>query len=265
MQASAYYPYEGTVFDPPGDSPDSIEISANRPMVIDSPQSRRYYPTTMTHEDIRLVKHIIFDLDGTLIDSSLGVAEAANYALTIMGEKPRSLEEIARFIGYPLDDMFKTFTDAPPDKLNAAFQIRARHSVIASAIALPGVPTLLPRLQAAGYRLAVATTKFKIHTKGIVRKLGWEAYFAALASGDEVARVKPAPDIIELALRRLRADPNETIMIGDTINDIIAARAAGIRRIIAVRSPFGADNIAAYKPDLMIARFSDLTEVFDLP
>ncbi|MDD4050288.1 MAG: HAD family hydrolase [candidate division Zixibacteria bacterium] len=219
----------------------------------------------MTNENIRMVRHIIFDLDGTLIDSSLGVADAANYALTVMGENPRSLEEIARFIGYPLEEMFKTFTDAPPDKLNAAFQVRARHSVVASATALPGVASLLPGLQAAGYRLAIATTKFKIHTEGIVRKLGWDAYFAALASGDEVARVKPAPDIIELALRRLGADPDDTVMIGDTINDIIAARAAGIAKIIAVQSPFGADNIAAYKPDLMIARFSDLKKVFNLP
>lgn len=233
--------------------------------MIDSSRSRRYYPTTMTNENIGPVKHIIFDLDGTLIDSSLGVAEAANYALTAAGEKPRSLEEIARFIGYPLEDMFKTFTDAPPDTLTAAFQVRARHTVVASATALPGVEALLPRLQAAGYKLAVATTKYKVHTEGIIRKLGWEAYFAALVSGDEVARVKPAPDIIELALRRLQACPDDTVMIGDTINDIIAARAAGITRIIAVKSPFGADNIAAYKPDLMIARFSDLREVFNLP
>jgi HAD superfamily hydrolase (TIGR01509 family) len=218
----------------------------------------------MTYENIRLVNHIIFDLDGTLIDSSYGVAEAVNYALATVGERPRSHDKIARFIGYPLEEMFKTFTDAPADKLNAAFQVRARHSVVASAVALPGVGELLPRLHSAGYRMAIATTKFKIHTEGIIRKLGWEDYFAALVSGDEVARVKPAPDALELTLRRLGAEPDDTVMIGDTINDIIAARAAGITKIIAVESPFGADKIATYEPDLMITRFADLEEVFGL-
>ncbi len=232
--------------------------------MVDSRRFERYYPALMTIEGIRQSKHIIFDLDGTLVDSSPGVVEAVNYALTMAEQRPRTYQEIARFIGYPLEEMFEAFTGAPSERLNEAFQLQARLTMAASTTALPGVDMLLPRFLTAGYRLAVATTKYKVHTEGIVRKLGWESYFTALASGDEVGRVKPAPDIVELALKRLNADPGDTVMIGDTINDIIAARAAGITRIIAVQSPFGNDNIAAYKPDLMITEFADLTEVFKL-
>jgi HAD superfamily hydrolase (TIGR01509 family) len=219
----------------------------------------------MTTDTIRTSKHVIFDLDGTLVDSSHGVVEATNYALAKTGHPARGHDEIARFIGYPLEQMFAAFTGAPSDRLNALFQEQARLTMVGLTTALPGVDSLLPRFRAAGYRTAIATTKYKVHTEGIVRHLGWNGLFDALASGDEVPRVKPAPDIVELALKRLGANPADTVMIGDTINDIIAARAAGITRIIAIQSPFGDDNIAALKPDLMIARFADLAEVFGLP
>ncbi|MCP4568576.1 MAG: HAD family hydrolase [FCB group bacterium] len=209
------------------------------------------------------IKNIIFDLDGTLIDSSEGVIEATNYALTSLGQKPRLPEEIKRFIGYPLDIMFPSFCDAPIAELKAAFQRNARESMIASSVPLPGVNKVLPLFPAKGLTMAIATTKFSIHTTGIVEKLGWGKYFAALVSGDEVKRVKPAPDIVELALARLEGNTADSIMIGDTVNDIKAAHAAGIKAI-AIRSPFGNDDFGASEPDFILERFSDLKQLFGL-
>lgn len=206
-------------------------------------------------------KNIIFDLDGTLIDSSRGVVEATNYALVKLGQARRSADEIRRFIGYSLDEMFPAFCDAPLDQLKAAFQERARLVVVASARPMPGAAELLPRLYAAGYRLAIATTKFTPHTEGTVRKFGWRQYFSALASGDEVANVKPAPDLIRLALQRLGADPAETVMVGDTINDILAARAAEVG-IISIRSPFGDDDLRRFGPDLILDSLGQLADTF---
>ena len=212
--------------------------------------------------DFAKLKNIIFDLDGTLIDSSTGVIESTNYALKALNQPTRSDEEIKRFIGYPLDKMFPAFCDAPVDRLKAAFQVKAQEAIIASAEPLPGVEALLP-LIAGRYRLGIATTKFSVHTEGIIKKLGWDDYFKTLVSGNEVINVKPAPDIVELALARLEGTAADTVMIGDTVNDVLAARGAGIK-VIAMRSPFGDDDLESSEPDIIIESFADLKRVFDL-
>lgn len=208
------------------------------------------------------VKNIIFDLDGTLIDSSEGVIIATNYALESVGAEPRTDDEIKSFIGYPLDVMFPNFTDAPIDDLKRAFQKKGRGLIVEKARPLPEVDDVLESLHTKNLRLAIATTKFKHHTIGTVEKLGWTEYFAALASGDEVAEVKPAPDIILLALKKLQAVPEQTIMVGDTINDIIAARKAGIR-VIAVKSPFGNDDLSSHNPDLILESLGQLIPLLE--
>jgi len=207
------------------------------------------------------LQNIIFDLDGTLIDSSAGVIEATNYALLAVGENPRTPVEITRYIGHPIEEMFASFCQAPMDQLKAAFQEKARFSVLSAARPLAGVDLLLPRIHAHGYRLGIATTKFTIHTEGIVKKLGWSRYFSALASGDEVAHVKPAPDIVLLAMARLGGSPNDTIMVGDTSIDIQAAHGAGLK-VIVIKSPFGNNDIDIFKPELKLNSFDDLREVF---
>jgi len=209
------------------------------------------------------IENLIFDLDGTLIDSSAGVVESTNYALSRLGFAPRRAADIKRFIGSSLDEMFTAFAASPREQLKAFFQERAASAVVSSARPMDQVEETLATLHDSGYRMAVATTKFLVHTTGIIRKFGWYRYFQATASGDEVANVKPAPDLVILALRRLGASPESTLMIGDTKNDILAARAAGIR-VVAVESPFGDDNLRAYKPDHLLGTISELSALLDL-
>ena len=124
-----------------------------------------------------MYKHLIFDLDGTLIDSSDGVVEAVNYSLIQMGEPPQSPEVIKPYIGFPLEQMYPDFTDAPYEELYAHFTVKARETVVASTTALPHVEKVLARLHETDLRLAIGTTKIKRHVDGIVAKLGWKEYF----------------------------------------------------------------------------------------
>lgn len=199
-----------------------------------------------------IIKNLIFDLDGTLIDSSDGVVEAVNYSLRQMGQPEQLPERIKTYIGYPLSVMYPDFTDAPVNELYSHFQVKAKESVVNSTVMLPGVETMLRRLTGEGYKLGIGTTKIRQHVTAIVDKFDWEHIFAATTGGDEVKHVKPAPDVFQLTMERMGAIPLETIIIGDTENDIIAAHAAGLK-CVAVSSPYGGDErLLAAEPDFFI-------------
>jgi len=183
------------------------------------------------------VKNVIFDLDGTLIDSSDGVVAAVNYALEKNGDPLPPPAEIRSFIGYSLDEMFPHFSEAPTDLLHRYFQEKANDLVVGATVALPEAEETLRYLHEHGYRLAIATTKHRRNIEGILDKLNWRSFFATFSGGDEVKRVKPDPEIFRLTLSRLGAVREETVVIGDTINDILGAKQIPMTTI-AVASPF---------------------------
>jgi len=209
------------------------------------------------------VKNLIFDLDGTLIDSSEGLVKAINYSLEKMGEPPQTPEAIKPFIGYPLEKMYPNFTNAPVDELYAHFQVKAAETVVSSTVALPGVDSTLRELHGRGYRLAIATTKIKVHVNGIIDKFGWQDLFTTATGGDEVERVKPDPAIFQLTLERLKASKSESMVIGDTINDVIAARAVPLT-VTAVLSPYGGrEKLMASGPDYFVENLPELLRILN--
>lgn len=209
------------------------------------------------------VRNLIFDLDGTLIDSSAGVVEAVNYSLRQMGQPEQPAEAIKPFIGYPLNKMYPGFTDAPVRELRRHFQVKAAQVMVTSTEVLPGAEDTLLRLRREGYRLAVATTKIRRHVDGILKKFAWQDLFEAVAGGDEVEQVKPDPSIFRLLLGRLGAKASDTITIGDTENDVLAARAVPMK-VVAVRSPYGGvQKVLGAGPDYFIESLTELFRVLE--
>jgi len=211
-----------------------------------------------------MYRFVIFDLDGTLIDSSEGVVEAVNYSLQQVGEPPQPPEAIKAYIGYPLAKMYPNFTDAPYEQLYAHFSVKAAQTIVPSTRALPHADDVLKKLHADGLTLAVATTKIKKHVDGILAKLGWREYFRAAVGGDEAPRFKPDPGIFRLALGRMKAEPSGTMVVGDTVNDVHAARAVPMT-VTAIASPYGhRDEIMASRPDYFIEDIRQLPEILRL-
>ncbi len=204
------------------------------------------------------VQALIFDLDGTLIDSSEGVVAATNYALRQMGQADQSPETIKRYIGFPLKQMFADFTTASADKLYDHFQVKAAETVVASARALDGVDEVLAELDRRGLRMSIATTKTRSHLDGIIAKLGWANYFPSSVSGSDVSAPKPDPEAFSLALHKLNCRAESALAVGDTINDILAARRIPMR-VASVPSPYGGhEAVAALRPDYMLNHLEDL-------
>jgi HAD superfamily hydrolase (TIGR01509 family) len=209
------------------------------------------------------LQNLIFDLDGTLVDTSQGVVEAVNYSLKQMGQLEQEPEVIKRFIGYPLEQMYPHFTNAHLEKLCEHFQTKANVTVVPSAIALPGVEEVLHELRRRQYRMAIATTKIRRNIEGILQKFGWEQIFMTVAGSDEVGKAKPDPSIFRLTLERLKADPSETMAIGDTVNDVLAAKAVPMK-ITAVASPYGGrEKVIAAAPDFFIESLSEIFNILD--
>jgi pyrophosphatase PpaX len=203
-------------------------------------------------------RYLIFDLDGTLIDSSAGVIDAVNYSLRMTGRAERSGEDIRRYIGFPLKQMYADFGVGPFDQLYQHFQHRAADTVVAASVSLSGADETVRLLHQRGFTMGIATTKVRRHLHGIVDKLGWSGFFSALVGGDEVAAPKPHPEAFHLAMTRLGARPEETIVVGDTTNDVLAAHDALIR-VVAVVSPYGGhDDLLASRPDYVIDSIAEL-------
>ena len=212
---------------------------------------------------MRAVRYIIFDLDGTLVDSSDGIVESVNYSLEMMNLPCESPERIMQYIGYPLSKMYADFTDADPQELYRHFQTKAADTVVSSSAALAGADQVVRQLKEAGFKLAIGTTKIRSHVDRIVSRFGWDDLFDTWVGGDEVKQVKPAPDAFRLALERLKADAAEAVVVGDTINDIRAAQAVPMK-VIGVKSPYGgSDEVRALDPDFFMETISELPSLIE--
>ena len=206
-------------------------------------------------------RNIIFDLDGTLIDSSDGVVEAVNYSLSEMGDQTRSPDEIKKFIGYPLSQMYPLFSDNPIKELYSHFQEKAKSTIVSTTNSLPGVESVLDYLIENNYKLSIASTKIRIHIDGIIEKLNWNKYFDIWCGGDEVSKVKPDPEIFLLTLDKMNANKDDTIVVGDTVNDIYAAQKCDLK-VVAVSSPYGGDQILKdAEPDYFIESLEQLNNI----
>ena len=172
---------------------------------------------------------ILFDLDGTLIDSSGDIATAVNRTLSGLGLPELDETEIIGFVGDGVRKLMqRTLAHSDSTDVDAAvarFKREYRANCLERTKPYPGITELLKRL--AGRRLAVVTNKPADFASQILHGLGLLDSFGALVGGDETA-LKPSPAPIELALNRLEGTSLAGLMIGDHPNDVLAGRAAGL-------------------------------------
>lgn len=178
---------------------------------------------------------ILFDLDGTLTDPGLGITNSVMYALNAFGIETPDRRELYKFIGPPLLDSFARFYGMSPADCREAlrlYRVRFVDGGMFENEVYPGIPRLLERLKAAGYRLLVATSKPEPYSIQILEHFGLAGYFEFIAgsSMDETRSTKDA--VIAYALERAGiTDPGRAIMVGDRLHDVEGAAANGMRCI----------------------------------
>jgi phosphoglycolate phosphatase len=177
---------------------------------------------------------VTFDLDGTLLDTIADLAEACRRMLQEIGAPARSSDEIHRFVGKGMVVLVERCLtrEAPPAPEYLAQGIAAfkKHYATvngAQAQIYAGVREGLDLWRAHGLKLAVVTNKPAQFTEPLLARTGLAEYFPVVVSGDTTAEKKPHPEPILHACRLLGVEPQHNLHVGDSLNDILAARAAG--------------------------------------
>lgn len=204
------------------------------------------------------VNAILFDLDGTLIDSAADIAAAANAARVGLGYAPLPVEEVRGAIGDGVDVLMARLV-RPEDVARGVEIYRehyARHLLDATR-PYPGIERLLADLRRAR-RLAVVSNKPLRYSRTILEGLGLARAFGAVVGGDGPSGRKPAAGPFAEALLALAARPEDALVVGDGRNDVLGARAAGIA-VCGVLYGIGApDEMRALAPDLLAASVEEL-------
>lgn len=203
---------------------------------------------------------IIFDLDGTLIDSSADIAWAANRTLERMGYEPFGVERIKEDIGWGVRTLLERLMPLePPDRISAAradfLEFYGKHLVVDTYL-YPEVEDTLRYFSSIAKRMAVVTNKPETLSRRALQELGIAVYFASVVGGDSLPTRKPSPEPVEAVIKAARARKTDVVMVGDSPIDAEAAKAAGIA-VIGVTYGFrGIEELTGF--DMLVDRFGEL-------
>nr|WP_250808942.1 HAD family hydrolase [Neorhizobium tomejilense] len=209
---------------------------------------------------------VIFDLDGTLIDTAPDLIDSLNYTIEDEGLQPVTFEDLTHLVGQGVRVMIRRAFElrrVPLDEPTAArlFDRYMEHyeaEMPGRSRPYDGVAACLDRLSAAGMRLAVCTNKSERLAFPLLEKLGLLDRFVAMTCGDTFAVRKPDARHIFGTIERAGGNPATSIMIGDSVNDILAAQNAGIASVAVT---FGYSDVAVdtLNPDRVIGSYDELT------
>jgi phosphoglycolate phosphatase len=206
------------------------------------------------------VRLLVFDLDGTLVDSKLDLALSVNAMRQEMGLPPLSLELIASYVGHGVGLLVRRSlgthaTDENVEKGLAFFLDYYRQHMLDNTAPYPGVSEALETL--AGYKMAVLTNKPVNFSREMISRLGYENYFSYVYGGNSFPQKKPDPVGLHKLMADLSVSPQETAMVGDSDTDILTGRNAGVLTC-GVTYGFGAHTLQKVSPDLIIDDMREL-------
>ena len=207
---------------------------------------------------------IVFDLDGTLVDTAPDLSAATNHALGLVGLAPITIAQLHPFIGHGskamIDAGFRLHNVVPSadelTRLHDRFLEFYADNVAVGSRPFEGVPELLDTLLAAGARLAVCTNKVERLSKLLLRELILESKFAAIAGRDTFAMFKPAPGHLLGTIELVGGRPDKAVMVGDSEVDIATAAAANVPSI-GVTFGYTPRPVAEFGPDAVIDHYRE--------
>ncbi|MDN5871341.1 MAG: phosphoglycolate phosphatase [Nitrococcus sp.] len=213
---------------------------------------------------------VLFDLDGTLVDTAPDLAAAADHMLEALGLPPAGEARVRTWIGHGVNQLVKRALAAngasEPELLEPGLKLYLDYyadHLADRTVPYPGVVEGLAALVDRGLHLGVATNKPARFTEPLLEILGLRAAFDAVVSGDTVTEKKPAPEPLLHAIRLCQGSTRQAVMVGDSMTDVEAARRAGLG-VIGV--PYGynhGDETFFTSPDIMIQSLGELPALLE--
>jgi phosphoglycolate phosphatase len=209
---------------------------------------------------------IVFDLDGTLVDTAPDLVAATNHALADLDLDPVGAGALRPFVSLGARGMIveglrlsgRNLTGSEIDALLARFLIYYEANIARDSRPFPGAEEAILELAQLGARLAVCTNKREALSCKLLDELDLTRHFAAVAGRDTFPVSKPHPEHLTGTVRKAGGDPRRAIMVGDTNVDIETARNAALPSV-AVRFGYSAVPVENLKPDISINHFCELT------
>ncbi|MDQ6438304.1 phosphoglycolate phosphatase [Mesorhizobium sp. LHD-90] len=209
---------------------------------------------------------VVFDLDGTLVDTAPDLLESLNHSLRAGGAAITDTSGFHQFVGHGGRVMIerayaaqkRMLDTAEHDRLFNLFLDHYGQNIPGRSQPYPGVPAALTRLAAAGYLLAVCTNKTEGFSRRLLEGLGLAGRFAAICGSDTFAFRKPDPRHLTETIAQAGGDARRAVMVGDSQTDIDTAKAAGIP-VVAVDFGYTDRHVREFGPSRIISHFDELT------
>lgn len=207
------------------------------------------------------INTVLFDLDGTLINTNELIIASFLHTLDTYYPNKYKREDVLAFIGPSLRETFSSMDPERTEEMIQAYREfnHAHHDELVQEYET--VYETVEQLAKQGYKLGIVTTKARKTVEMGLNLTTLNQFFDVIVTIDDVEHVKPHPEPIEKAFRLLEANPATTLMVGDNHHDILGGKNAGTKTAGVAWTIKGRDYLAAYKPDYMLEKMSDLLTI----
>lgn len=209
-----------------------------------------------------MINTVLFDLDGTIIDTNELIISSFVHVLEEYKLQPLTREQIIPHMGTTLEHQLQTFCGSQEVeqymKAYRAYNDKHHDDMVQP---FPQVMNVVDALHQQGITLGVVTTKNRPGTMRVLELYGLKKYMSSIVTVADVAHPKPHPEPVLKALQELGAAPEHTLMVGDSPADLQAAHAAGVRAAAVAWSLKGEETLKKYKPDYILKSMTDLYSI----
>jgi pyrophosphatase PpaX len=210
------------------------------------------------------IRNLIFDVDGTLLDSRQDIANAQLHVLQKLGITHITVEDIFPLIGMPLSEIFAQLL--PPElharipKAKESYVTHYRAHMLDTTQLFPDARETLEHLHREQYRLAVATTKSSVTSGRVLEHFGIASLFSQIQGSDNTP-YKPNPYVINKVVDGQSWNRSETIMIGDTAADVVGGKNAGVLTCGVTWGALTREQLERLNPDWIVDQFEEILEI----